>query len=227
MWVATAIVASTVIGAAASNSASKRASKAQQGASDAAAQQAQIAGEQWDKYLELYEPLEKKMVQKADQYDSPENYAKASGDAAATVSNEFTKARDTLGRTPGLDPSSGAFQAGMTNLGLGEAATSATQQNAARQKVTDTAWARNVDAMSLGKGLPAQASSGLASASSTLNGVAANQQNLASNQANAAGQFVSNLSSAWLKNNGTQAPAPVTSVTPTPVNNVGLDQITA
>ena len=51
----------------------------------------------------------------------------------------------------------------MTGLNLAQAATDATSQNSARQKVEDTAYFRKIDALSLGKGLPAQASSALAS----------------------------------------------------------------
>ena len=58
--------------------------------------QAQIANEQWGKYKEIYDPLEKKFVSEAQNYDTPENYAKAAGDASATVSQQFDKARDRL-----------------------------------------------------------------------------------------------------------------------------------
>jgi hypothetical protein len=147
-----------------------------QGANDAAADstrlQAQIARDQWNRYKTMYSPLEEAYVREAQNYDSPENYAKAAGDASATVESQFAKARQQLMRTPGLDPSSGAFQAGMTNLGLSEAANSAVQQNAARNKVKDMAFARKTDALSLGKGLPAQAATMLGSAASNSLGLA-------------------------------------------------------
>ena len=135
-------------------------------ATDATRLNAQIAREQWDRYKTIYAPLEEGMVRDAQNYDNPENYAKAAGDASATVSEQFSKARDRLGRTPGADPSSPGVQANMVGLDLAQAATDATQQNAARQKVKDTAYARKTDALSLGKGLPAQASTALSNASS-------------------------------------------------------------
>lgn len=137
-----------------------------QGANDAAADstrmQAQIARDQWERYKEIYEPLERQVVGEAQNYDNPENFARAAGEASATVSNQFGKARDRLTRTPGLDPTSAGYGASMVGLDLAQAATDATQQNAARQKIRDTAYARKTDALSLGKGLPAAAGSALA-----------------------------------------------------------------
>ena len=149
-----------------------RASKANESASDSAALTAQIGAEQWDRYNELYDPLERQFVDEAKNYDSPERYSQAAGEAAATVAQQFGKARERLGRTPGLDPSSPAFAASMTGLDLAQAATDATQQNAARQRVKDTAYVRKTDALSLGKGLPAQASNMLSSATRTNLGLA-------------------------------------------------------
>lgn len=129
--------------------------------------QAQISQDQWDRYKEIYEPLERKVVSEAQNYDTPEQYAKAAGDASATVSDQFSKAREQLGRSPGLDPSSPAYQASMVGLNLAQAATDATQQNLARKNVSDTAYARKVSAVGLGKGLDTTAASGAASAAST------------------------------------------------------------
>ena len=198
MPVAAAIVGSAAIGAIASRGANKAAARASNASADAAALQSQIAAEQWDKYQEVYDPLERQVVREAQQYDTPENYARAAGDASATVASQFGKARQQLMRTPGLDPSSGAFQSGLTNLGLAEAANSAVQQNAARMKVKDTAFARKTDALSLGKGLPANATSALSNAASTNNSLATFNTNLGLSQANAAGRVVDRVTSGWL-----------------------------
>lgn len=189
-----ASIGSAVIGAAASNSASKRAARAQQGASDAAATQAQIGLEQWDRYKEVFAPLEDRYVADAQNYDSPENYAKAAGEASATVSEQFGKARDRLSRTPGLDPSSPAYMATLADLDGKQAAVDATQQNAARERVGETAWARKTGALSLGKGLPADAASMLGRSATSNLGLAdlgyarANQQ--ATGVANIASQAI-------------------------------------
>lgn len=146
------------------------------GGSAAADMQAQIGKEQWDRYKQVYAPLEDKYVQDAQNYDTPEQYAKAAGDASATVSQQFSKARGQLGRS-GVDTSSPAYTASMAGLDQAQAAQDAVSQNSARQGVKDTAWARKTDALSLGKGLAATASSALGSAS---------QNQLAQSNANAA-----------------------------------------
>lgn len=182
-----------------------------QGANDAAADstrmQAQIAREQWDRYKTIYAPIEESYVKDAQNYDSPENYAKAAGDASATVSSQFSKARDRMSRTPGLDPSTPGAQANLAGLDLAQAATDATQQNAARQKVKDTAYARKTDALSLGKGLPAQATSALSNAASNSLAQAQFGQTQANNQAAAFGNVANRVMTSptvsnWLGNTG-------------------------
>ncbi len=136
-----------------------------EGANDAAAAasrlQAEIAKDQWNKYKEIYQPMEREFVNESQNYDSPDNYRRAAGEAQATVASQFAKARDRLQRTPGLDPSTGAYQAGTLGLELGQAATDATQQNAARQMVRDKARAYKTDAISLGKNMPANSATSL------------------------------------------------------------------
>ena len=177
-------------------------------AADANRLQAEIARDQWNRYKEIYEPLERGMVEEAQNYDSPENYAKAAGDASATVSQQFSKARDRLSRTPGLDTSTPGAQATMAGLDLAQAATDATQQNAARQKVKDTAYARKTDALSLGKGLPSNASSMLSTSASNNLSLAQAGITQANNQAAAIGRitdrvFSSPTVSNWLGNAST------------------------
>lgn len=177
-------------------------------ATDATMLQSQIARDQWERYKQIYAPLELAMVDEAQSYDRPENYARAAGEASATVSSQFGKARDRLARTPGVDPSTGAFQASLVGLDLAQAATDATQQNAARQKVKDTAYARKTDALSLGKNLPANASSMLSSSATNSLALAQAGQTQANNQAAAIGRitdrvFSSPTVSNWLGNAGT------------------------
>lgn len=196
-------VASTVVGGLLSDD--NGAEGANNAAADATRMQAQIAREQWDRYKTMYAPLEENMVNEAQAYDSPENYAKAAGEASASVSSQFGKARDRLSRTPGLDPSSGAFQSSLVGLDMAQAATDATQQNAARQKVKDTAYARKTDALSLGKGLPANASTMLASSASTNMRLAEAGQAQANAQAGAIGRVTDRVFSSpgvsnWLGN---------------------------
>jgi hypothetical protein len=191
------------------NESSSSAQQNNQAATDATTLQSQIAKDQWDRYKTIYTPIENNLVTEAKNYDSPENYARAAGDAQATVSEQFSKARDRLSRTPGLDPSTPGAQANMMGLELAQATTDATQQNAARQRVKDTAFARKTDALSLGKGLPAQASAGLASV--TRNNLAlgdVNQANANRQSANM-GSFINTVASSkpvsdWLGSVGTK-----------------------
>lgn len=184
-----------------------------QGANDAAADstrmEAQIARDQWDRYKEIYEPLERQVVNEAQNYDTPDAYQRAAGEASATVGQQFGKARDRLTRTPGLDPTSAGYQASMVGLDLAQAASDATQQNAARQRVRDTAYARKTDALSLGKGLPAQAGSALATSANQSLSLASAAQSQANAQAGAIGRltdrvFNSGFNSNWL---GSGSPA--------------------
>ncbi|CAG2132566.1 hypothetical protein [Cupriavidus numazuensis] len=176
-------------------------------ASDATATQAAIAKDQWNRYKTVYAPLEDSMVSAAQNYDTPAQYERAAGEASGAVSQAFSNARDRLTRTPGMDTSSNAYTAGLADLDRQQAASDAVAQNTARKNVQDTAWARKSDMLSLGKGLPAQASTGLAAVA----GQSANQANAAytrgANEAAGLGALGSDitrgLTSAW---NGANSP---------------------
>lgn len=165
--------------------------------------QSQIAMEQWDKYKQIYEPLEKQVIGEAQGYDSPTNFAKAAGDAQATVSQQYSKARDQLTRQPGVDPSSAAYQASMVGLNMAEAAQGAVQQNVARQGVQDTAYARKQSAVAMGKGLDATASAGLGSVASANASRAATAQAQANQQSAGIGQLTGTIIGAAPKAFGT------------------------
>ena len=185
-------VAGTVVGGIMGKKSNDAAARSADAQSYLANTQGDIANEQWERYKDIYAPMEDKYVQEAQQYDSPENYAKAAGEAAADSSLAFAKARDRLNRTPGLDPSSGAYQKNIIGLNLAQAATDATAQNAARQTVKDTAWGRKTNAISLGKGLPTQASQGLSAAANTQAGLTNYYQNKADATAAQWGSLVGN-----------------------------------
>ena len=211
MFIASAVVgavATGVVSSVVNRKTNKAAERANNAAADSPMLQAEIAREQWDKYNEVYAPLERDFVSEAQTYDSPDNFARAAGEASATVSSQFSKARDRLARTPGLDPSAPGYSANLMGLELAQAATDATQQNAARQRVRDTAYARKTDALSLGKGLPASASSMLATSANSNLGLAQANQQQSMQQASAIGRlgdrvFSSPTVSNWLGNAGT------------------------
>ena len=196
---AVGMIGASVIGAVAGGSASRAGARASDASAEATRAQSDIAKEQWNRYKSIYAPIEDKYAQDAQNSDSATNSAKAAGAASSTVTDQFSKARARLARTPGMDPSTAAYTASLTGLDMAQAATDATQQNAARQGVQDTAWARKTDALSLGKGMPAQATAGLSSAAATAANQASNQYALAGQQGANAGQFASNLWSAGEK----------------------------
>lgn len=192
-WAAGAMVGSALIGGIASNKAAKKANASQQAALDANQWQGDIAKAQWDDYKTTYQPLEHKMIGDVQKYDSAEARNAAAAEAQATVSSEIGKAAGRLSRTVGFDPSSAAAQAAQSNLALSGAAMGATAQNAARQKVKDTAYGRQLDMLGMGKGLVANASTGFANTASNASAIANSQQNMANGQANAAGTLTGTL----------------------------------
>jgi hypothetical protein len=196
-----------------------------EGANDAAAAntrtQTQIASDQWDRYKKTYAPLEEQYVDESQTYDSADNYAKAASEASATVSSQFGKARDRLTRQAGVDPSSGAYQSNMMGLNLAQAASDVTQQNLARKNIKDMAYARRTDALSLGKGLPAQASSGLASATAANLSMARSGQAQANTEAAGWGKLVSTGVNSWLGGSKTPTTPTNGNLTPLPAWNPG------
>ena len=209
----TAVVAGAVVSSALADD--NGAEAANNSVADANALQAQISRDQWNRYKEIYEPLERQMVDEAQDYASPENYAKAAGEASATVSQQFSKARDRLTRTPGLDPSSGAYQSSLVGLDLAQAANDATQQNLARKNVTDTAYARKQSALGLGKGLDSTAASGMSNVASSNLSLANAMQRQSNAEAQAGGQLATGLvkaTSNWLNGTSTTSKPAATQV---------------
>lgn len=171
----------------------KKASKTEDAAAAASRLQSEIAKEQWDRYKQIYAPLEQQLVGEAQGYDSAGNLALAAGQASADVASQYGKARARLTRTPGLDPSSAAFQASMVGLDMNQAAADATMQNSARQRVKDTAFARRAGVLELGKGLSNSAAANSGSAARGLGDLASTQRQNAGDMASGLGKFASNV----------------------------------
>lgn len=190
-------IASGVIGAATADDHGVEAANA--AATSATQQQAAIAQDQWDTYKSTYQPLEKAYVADAQNYDSAANRELAAGAASATTSEQFGKARERLGRTPGLDPSSAAYTSSMAGLDMNQAAVDAVGQNAARKGVQDTAWTRRTQALSLGKGLATDASAGLSNVANANARMAASGQAQANSEGASIGRLVSQGVQLWNK----------------------------
>lgn len=100
---AVAVVGSKVVG-------DHGAGKANNTAANATELQTQIESDKWERYKEIYEPLERDFVADAANYGSPERYKEAAADASAVVSTQFGRARQRLARQPGADPSTAGYQ---------------------------------------------------------------------------------------------------------------------
>lgn len=181
-------VASAAVGAAASSSAASKASKAQKRATDAqsavADRQLQLAEDQWHRYLETYGPIEEQFVQESVDYGSEANRERAAAEAGGAVTANYANLRERLASTPGLDPSGQNYLNAMRKIGVSEAAQKAAAETGARTSVDDQARARMADAVSLGKGLPGNASAALSAAGNSYAGLASS----AAAQGQAAGQ---------------------------------------
>lgn len=137
-------------------------------AAEASKQQAEIAKQQWEAYKNTYLPLEQRYVDEAKDFGSVANQNKSAQEAAAASTAAYASARERLNKTPGINPNSEAYLRATNNIGLAEAANSAAAQTGARQLVKDKGNAMITDALSMGKGLPANASSALGSSAAGL-----------------------------------------------------------
>lgn len=175
-WMNTAIVGSAVISGAFSNKASKRQRGALDAQTEIAMQQLEMAREQWDYYKTNYQPLEQDIIADARKSGTPEAQEAAAGRAVAGVRQQFGISRDTAQRgleRYGLNPSDPTYQSMLLDSNLSEAATSAGSANAAREGERNLGYTKMIQALSLGKGLPTEASANMARASAGYGNVAA------------------------------------------------------
>ena len=223
-----AAAATAAVGAYSAYQNGRAASKAANSQADVARQQAQIAGEQWDAYKENIQPLENQAASEAANYASIANKEKAAGQAAADVTSQFAGLRDRLNKSPGFNPNSEAYLRTMADLGLSEAAQRATAETGARDKVQQMGDAKRTDAISLGKGLAANAQSGLAAAGNAQAALAANAGRNAQMAGQATGQILgSKAFQNWaggLNLGGSSATSSVSSPIPESTSDAALEQ---
>ncbi|MEJ0004378.1 MAG: hypothetical protein WDN30_14120 [Pararobbsia sp.] len=147
----------SVVGAGVSASSQPDTSGLNNAAENADNVQAQIAQQQWQDYQTNFQPLEAKFVNQANNWTTPQNYDKAAGDAAATVNSQFASAKQSLERTPGADPSSGAYQAGITIWDWHRRRRVQLHKTRPGPMYKNQGIAMQENALSLGKGLPTTA----------------------------------------------------------------------
>lgn len=132
-------------------------------ASDLRIQEAneQRAGEYAEYERETFRPLEKGIVQQAEDFDTEGNREKMARAAAADVNTSFGNARSQENRAlsrMGVNPNSGRFSALNRSLTLGQAGASAGAMTQARDNAEQLGFARKMDAASLGRNLASNSS---------------------------------------------------------------------
>ena len=140
------------------------------GQNEAARMNAEIAKEVWENYKSTYLPMEKSYVEEASNYDTPEHREQAAQRASGDVEQAFAQSKAARAREMegmGIRPDDAKFQAVNARLMRDKVAMQAGAQNMARQQVEQEGFNRKTGALSLGKGLPAQASNAAARGSSS------------------------------------------------------------
>lgn len=95
---------------------------------------------QWEKYNNLYAPVEEQAVQDAENIDSQQNQDAAAANASSQVRSSAAQARAATERnnaSMGINPASGRSQDTENQLDMATAAQDADAQNQARQAVRD------------------------------------------------------------------------------------------
>lgn len=206
MAVATAIAAvgaaASIAGVANARKANKTAESAAKSQEEIANRQMAIAEEQHERWKTRFQPLEDQYVEEAQNFGSIANQNKAAKDAVATVKGGFAGAREQLARAPGINTNSQAYLQEANKINLAEAATSAAAQNAARSDIVNKGRAYATDALSLGKGLSANAASTLSSAGSAYGNIGSNALSRAANTMSGIGSIGKAVGGLYESNKG-------------------------
>ena len=126
--------------------------------------------DQWNQYKTLFQPLEERMVDDANNWDSDERKSRMAAEAGADVTKSYQGALDQNQRgmeRMGINPNSGRFQAIQNETNLGLAKDTAGAMNAARRGVEQQGLALRTGAAQFGRNMP---NTGLAADSTALNG---------------------------------------------------------
>lgn len=113
-----------------------------------------------DRYEKTFLPLQDKLIQDANDWDSPERQAKMAAEAKAGVTNQAQLAQDANQRqmaSLGVNPNAGRFQASNNAQNTNTALAAAGAENSARDNVRQQGMALRSGAAQLGNALPGQA----------------------------------------------------------------------
>jgi hypothetical protein len=117
------------------------------------------AREDRQRYEEVFQPIEDKLIDEFQNYGSPERFDKERGRAVADVSANFDAQRkNALARLEsyGIDPSQTRNQALDMGMRTAQAAAQAGAADAATQRVENTGRALRAEAINIGRGMPSQ-----------------------------------------------------------------------
>lgn len=143
---------------------------------------------EWDRYNNLFKPIEDRMVSDAANYDSPQAQAKAAAEAKADVMSNANQAKQQNQRemaSMGIDPRSGRYAGVDRSADLSTALASAGAQNGAREQVKATGMALREGVANFGRGATATAAQQVGLGTNAGNSAVGNQlQGDASSRAN-------------------------------------------
>ena len=111
------------------------------------------------RYEEVYQPLEDKLVQEAQDYASPERMEQEAGRASASVAQQFDAQRMAAAQNLeayGIDPSSTRYAALDMGSRVQQAAAQAGAANQARTQTETMGRAMRSEAINVGRGYPGQ-----------------------------------------------------------------------
>lgn len=138
----------------------------------AAAQQLQQGADYYDYNVSTFRPLEQGLVRDAQNFNTQAYRNQLADQAAADAGRAFGLSREASERamrSMGVNPNSGAGQAMGQQDRLTQAAQRAGLMNNTRQQAEQMAWARQMDAAGLGRGLPGASTAAYAGATNSAN----------------------------------------------------------
>ncbi|SEK64844.1 hypothetical protein [Nitrosovibrio tenuis] len=115
------------------------------------------AESQWETYRKLFAPVEERMVQDANTFDSRERQDRMAAEAAADVARGYRGMLESNQRAMermGINPNSGKFQSITKDLNLGLARDSAGAMNKARRDIELQGMAMRQGAAQFGRSMP-------------------------------------------------------------------------
>lgn len=166
-------IASTV--AALTNAQNANPTEAEKQQLDSLKRSNEIAGAMWDRYKQVYQPLQDKVIQDATNVDSEANQEAAAGRANADVTGQFEQKRQAnleRLRSLGVNPNSGAFIEANSRLAGQEAGANVGAQTGARQNLMNVGRQYRASVAGTGAAMPQQSMSGFTSNASGLGSAA-------------------------------------------------------